>query len=119
MDVDGQFLKSPCKQAHQTAGYVEMVILQPRCPQGCEHGSCTSPSTCTCDEVNISIMEIKISIMMISMMKITHDITIRVGKESTAQNEAVQEETGAKIVCSSVSANMVRLVWHLIPHPDC
>ena len=63
-------------------------------------------------------MEIKFSIM-ISMMKITHDITIRVGKEPTAQNEVVQEETGAKIVCSSVSANMVRLVWHLIPLPGC
>ena len=87
-----------------------MVILQPRCPQGCEHGSCTSPSTCTCEEVNISIMEIKISIMMISTMKITHDIIIRVGKEPTAQNEVVQEAIGARIACSSVSANMVRLV---------
>ena len=64
-------------------------------------------------------MEIKISIIMISTMKITHDITVRVGKESTAQNEAVQEETGARIVCSSVSANMVRLVKHLIPLPGC
>ena len=61
-------------------------------------------------------MEIKFSIM-ISMIRITHDIIIRVGKEPTAQNEAVQEETGARIVCSSVSANMVRLVWHLIPLP--
>ena len=118
----GQFLKSPCEKAHQTAGYVGIVILQPRCPQGCEHGSCTSPSTCTCEEVNISILMISImmiSIMIISMMKITHDIIIRVGKEPTAQNEAAQEETGARIVCSSASANMVRLVWHLIPHPDC
>ena len=62
-------------------------------------------------------MEIKISIMIISMMKITHDITIRVGKEPTAPNEAVQEETGARIACSSVFANMVRFVWHLIPLP--
>ena len=59
-------------------------------------------------------MEIKISIMMISTMKITHDITIRVGKEPTAPNEAVQEETGARIACSSVFANMVRFVCHLI-----
>ena len=64
-------------------------------------------------------MEIKISIMMISTMKITHDITIRVGKEPTAPNEAVQEETGARIASSSVSANMVRLVCHLIPLPGC
>ena len=76
-------------------------------------------------EIKISIMMISImmisnmmiSIMMISMMKITHDITIRVGKEPTAQNEAVQEETGARIASSSVSANMVRLVCHLIPLP--
>ena len=52
-------------------------------------------------------------------MKITHDIIIRVGKEPTAPNEAVQEETGARIVCSSVSANMVRLIWHLHPLPGC
>ena len=48
----------------------------PRCPQGCVHGKCTSPSTCSCEEVRFKVnFGRKVIVVVIVRTKLYMELT--------------------------------------------